>query len=73
MTQFRAELRSLGLTCRSFAKLTGKHEETVTGWGTVRHGNLQAVPLWAWRLVEAWKAAPHALAACEAPPDGFSP
>lgn len=65
---FRSELRTLGLSCRGFAHLTGMHEETVTGWGTIRNGRPQEVPLWAWRLVAAWETAPQALADAKSPP-----
>ena len=59
---FRAALKSLGLTGRGFAALTGIHEETVTGWGRVRSGRgVQEVPLWALLLLDAWTANPETL------------
>ncbi len=59
---FRAALKSLGLTGRGFALLTGIHEETVTGWGKARSGRgVQEVPRWAWLLLDAWAAYPKAL------------
>jgi hypothetical protein len=67
---FRAALKSLGLTCRGFALLTGIHEETVTGWGKARSGRgVQEVPRWAWLLLDGWAAHPDALDAARMPRD----
>jgi hypothetical protein len=64
---FRAALKSLGLTGRGFALLTGVHEETVSGWGRTRSGRgVQEVPLWAWLLLDAWTAHPETLDAARA-------
>lgn len=63
MIEFRSKLQSLGLSARAFARLTGVHEETVTGWGKPRSGRgVQHVPRWAWLLLDAWEASPEALA-----------
>jgi hypothetical protein len=56
---FRDRLARHGLTVRSFARLTGMHETTVSGWGTARG----PVPRWALRLLDAWDAAPGVLVA----------
>jgi hypothetical protein len=59
---FRATLKSLGLTGRGFADLTGIHEDTVSGWGRARSGRgVQQAPRWAWLLLDAWVAHPEAL------------
>lgn len=65
---FRAELQTLGLSARGFARLVGIHEETVYGWGTTRNGRPQEAPLWAWRLVAAWRVAPQALETAQRAP-----
>ena len=61
---FRSALKTIGLTGRGFAALTGIHEDTVTGWGRARSGRgIQQAPRWAWLLLGAWAAHPEALEA----------
>jgi len=50
---FAAALASLGLTQIEFARLTGLTNGTVSRW--VR--GVLPVPLWAERLLDAWRAA----------------
>jgi hypothetical protein len=62
-TDFRAALKGLGLSGRGFAALTGITPNTVSNWGRQPHGrDVQDVPLWAWRLIDAWRATPSVLA-----------
>lgn len=62
MRDFRAERKALGISAAGFARIAGVHEETVTGWGTVRGGKMQHVPAWAWLLLDTWGRFPVALA-----------
>lgn len=62
MRDFRSERKALGITAAGFARLSGTHEETVTGWGTQRGGKLQQVPAWAWVLIDLCAAFPGVLA-----------
>lgn len=69
MTPFlKSALRSLGLTGREFAALTGVSEDTVSGWGKkVRQSRgVQHEPLWAILLTDAWQRCPEALQAARA-------
>lgn len=55
-------LKSMGVSGREFATLTGLSEDTVSGWGRRRHGReVQHEPLWAWLLIDAWRHSPAAL------------
>ena len=62
---FRAALTGLGVTLAGFARLTGMSRATVYGWGIERRTpngrSLQIVPVWAWLLIEAWRASPRTL------------
>lgn len=62
--QMKQTLRGMDVTGREFASLTGISEDTVSGWGRLRHGReVQREPLWAWRLADAWRIAPETLQA----------
>ncbi len=52
-TAFAAALSDLDLSQARFARLTGVHVTTVSRWAT---GEL-AVPIWAERLLDAWRVA----------------
>jgi hypothetical protein len=65
---FDAALDLLRISPGEFAALTGQNPATVRGWGKVRMSGggqrrLQDVPGWVSPLLEAWQAAPRALAA----------
>lgn len=62
--EFRARLKALGMTCQTFADLTGQHPVTVRGWGSKRSGrDLQAFPGWVGPILIAWERHPDLLAA----------
>ena len=58
--RLQAAWRTLGLTQARFAALVGYSVTTVSGWGTsMRSGRgEQAVPAWAWLLLDAWQRDP---------------
>lgn len=63
-TEFRARLKSLGLTLQGFALLTGVHPLTVSYWGRDRPGaGFQKIPAWVPLLLQAWERSPDLLAA----------
>lgn len=52
--EFRAALKTLGLTVAGFAALTGQHHTTLYRWGYERDGRVQPIPKWVPLLLGAW-------------------
>jgi len=50
--EFRAALKTLGLTSRGFCALTGTHPTTAARWG----GEIPEFPGWVPLLLDAWRA-----------------
>lgn len=51
-------LRRLGLSQAAFAQVTGLHEATINGWGTIRSGReMQTIPRWVPLLLGLMEAA----------------
>jgi hypothetical protein len=63
--ELRAALKTLGLSGRKFAALTGLSDDTVSGWGRKQRETrgVQKVPAWVPLLITAWQASPDALEA----------
>jgi len=56
---FRARLKTLGLSLQDFSALTGANVTTVSYWGRERPGaGFQAFPRWVESLVSAWERSP---------------